>query len=612
MEEQKQLPDNKPTTPNQINRTRLLKVLVALVAINVAGHFIYKRFDLTKDSRYTLSQTSLGIIDQAADPVYIQVFLAGDVTSEYKRLQDETRQLLQEFESYSPNIRFTFFNPLDESESADADKRDLIYNIHIMDNPNHRKDEKAIKESIAGVPNLDEAVVSTFIGAGMQPASVSVVDKGKQSETTIFPWAIATCNGKSVKIPLLKNQRGATAQENVESSVQNLEYAFADGINKVVKEKQKKIVVLQGNGEMPGPQMGSFLKQLRDSYYLGPFTLDSVATNPQKTLRALQAYDLAIIAKPRDKFTEEEKLVIDQFIVNGGKTLWLVDAVQAEMDSLNNNGTAPALPRDLGLDDMFFKYGFRILPDLVKDEMGTPIKLATGQEGSGATQYQQYMWKFAPFAYPDSVNRSPIIKNLGGVKLDFANGIDTLKNSIKKSILLSSSQYSKRVGTPTAISLDVVTEQFNPKEYGPKSGFIPLAVLLEGSFHSMYENRVLPFKDASFKTVGKPGKMIVIADGDVVKNQFDKDGQPLELGYDKWTGEVYENRDFIMNCVNYLLDDTGLINIRSKDVSLPMLNTQRVYDNYNAIKLITVGLPLLVLGIFGLLFTWLRKRAYAK
>jgi len=612
MEEQKQLPQNKPATPKQQNRIRLLQIVATLVVLNVAGHFIYKRFDLTKDGRYTLSETSLNIIDQTADPVYVQVFLAGDVTPEYKRLQDETRQLLQEFQAHNPEIRFTFFNPLDESESADADKRDLVYSIHIMANPQDKKDEKVIKESIAGVPNLDEAVISSFIGAGMQPASVSVVDKGKQSETTIFPWAIATCNGKTVKIPLLKNQRGATAQENVESSVQNLEYAFADAFNKVIVEKQKKIVVLQGNGELPGQHMGSFLKQIRDSYFVGPFTLDSVATQPQKTLKALQQYDMAIIAKPREKFTEEEKLVIDQYIVNGGKTLWLIDAVQAEMDSLTNNGTAPALPRDLGLNDMFFKYGFRILPDLIKDEMGTPIKLATGQEGNSGTQYQQYMWKFAPFVYPDSVNKNPIVKNLGGIKFDFANGIDTLKNGIKKNILLSSSQYSKRVGTPTAIGLDMVTEEFNPNNYPPKSGFIPVAVLLEGSFHSMYQNRVLPFKDASFKTVGKPGKMIVISDGDVIKNQFGKDGKPLELGYDKWTGEVYENRDFMLNCVNYLLDDTGLINIRSKDISLPMLNTQKVYDSYNTIKLITVGVPLLVLGIFGLLFTWLRKRAYSK
>ena len=307
---------------------------------------------------------------------------------------------------------------------------------------------------------------------------------------------------------------------------------------------------------------------------------------------------------------EEEKQVLDQYIVNGGKTLWMIDPVEAEMDSLNNTGTAPALARDLNLNDMFFKYGFRLPPVLIKDEMATPIKLATGDEGSG-TQYNQYLWKFAPFIYPDSVNTNPIVKNLGGIKLDFAGGIDTLKNGIKKNILLASSRYSTTVGTPTLITLDVVNEEFDPKQY-TKPGFIPVAVLLEGSFRSMYENRVLPFQDPSYKVTGKPGKMIVISDGDIARNQFDSKGNPLELGFDKWTGEMYDNRDFMMNCVNYLLDDTGLINIRSKSVSLPMLNTQKVHDEYTTAQLITVGIPLAVLLVFAVLFTWLRKRKYAK
>ncbi|MGQ3087750.1 gliding motility-associated ABC transporter substrate-binding protein GldG, partial [Flavobacterium sp.] len=352
------------------------------------------------------------------------------------------------------------------------------------------------------------------------------------------------------------------------------------------------------------------LKQLGSSYMMAPFTLDSVSKNPQNTLKLLKGYDLAIIAKPHEKFTEEEKLVLDQYIINGGKTLWMIDPVEAEMDSLNTTGTAPALARDLNLNDMFFKYGFRLPPVLIKDEMATPIKLATGDEGSG-TQYNQYLWKFAPFIYPDSVNTNPIVKNLGGIKLDFAGGIDTLKNGIKKNILLASSRYSTTVGTPTLITLDAVNEEFDPKQY-PKPGFIPVAVLLEGNFRSMYENRVLPFEDPSYKVTGKPGKMIVISDGDIAKNQFDSKGNPLELGFDKWTGEMYDNRDFMMNCVNYLLDDTGLINIRSKSVSLPMLNTQKVHDEYATAQLITVGIPLALLLVFAVLFTWLRKRKYAK
>lgn len=604
-------PETTPQNPKGNKNLKGLAItIIALIALNFAGNYFFKRFDLTHDKRYTLSGASHNIIDQAVEPVYVEVFLAGDVTDNYKRLQDETRQILEEFRAYSSNIKFSFFNPLDESES-DAAKIDLMYKLHILDYPQDAAHEKEIKQSMQQAGNVDEGVMRGFIKANMQPASVSVIDKGKQSETVIFPWALVTSNGKTVKIPLLKNQRGATAQENIESSVQNLEYAFTDGFKKVVKEKDKKIVVLHGNDEMPARHMASFLKQLRESYYLGPFMLDSVAAaNPNGTLKALQNYDLAIIAKPRKKFTEGEKLIIDQYIVNGGKTLWMIDPVEAEMDSLTNTGTSPALARDLNLNDMLFKYGVRIPPVLVKDEMATPIKLATGDEGSG-TQYNQYLWKFAPFIYPDSVNTNPIVKNLGGIKLDFAGGIDTLKNGIKKNILLATSRYSTTVGTPALITLDAVNEEFDPKQYA-KPGFIPVAVLLEGNFRSMYENRVLPFKDPSYKVTGKPGKMIVISDGDIAKNQFDSKGNPLELGFDKWTGEMYDNRDFMMNCVNYLLDDTGLINIRSKSVSLPMLNTQKVHDEYTTAQLITVGIPLALLLVFAVLFTWLRKRKYAK
>jgi gliding-associated putative ABC transporter substrate-binding component GldG len=597
-------------TRKQQNLKQLLITIGAIIVLNFAGAYIFKRFDLTHDKRYTLSKTSLDIVESVDEPLYIDVFLDGQFPGEFKRLQDETRQLLQEFEAYNPNIKFVFYNPLDESENSAEAKKDLIYTIHKIDNRVSPADEKEIKASINNITDIDKAIFDTFNGNGMKPASVTTNDKGKQSETLIFPWAIATYKGKTVKIPLLKNIRGASTAEKVVGSVQHLEYAFADALNKVTHIKQKKVVIIQGNGEMPARYMGSFLKQLRESYFIGPFTLDSVSKNPQKTLKDLQKYDLAIIAKPTEKFTEAEKEVLDQYIVNGGKTLWMVDAVSAEMDSLNKTGTTLAYPNELNLNDMFFKYGFRINPDLIKDEMATPIKLATGARGS-ETQYQQFFWKFAPFVYPDSINNNPIVKNLGGIKFDFANGIDTLKNGIKKNTLLSSSFYSKRVGTPTTIQLAMVEEKTAPDEY-KGTGNIPMALLLEGNFRSMYENRLLPFKDPNYKTTGKPGKMIVIADGDIAKNQFDKNGEPLELGYDKWTEEFYENKDFLMNCVNYLLDDSGLINIRNKDVSLPLLNTQKVYDNYTMARFITVGLPILLLLVFGALFTYLRKRKYSR
>ena len=281
----------------------------------------------------------------------------------------------------------------------------------------------------------------------------------------------------------------------------------------------------------------------------------------------------------------------------------------AEMDSLYSpTGSALAFPRDLNLNDFFFKYGVRIYPDLVKDEQGSPIKLATGEQGS-ATQYQEFNWKFAPQIYSQS--NHPIVKNLGGIKFDFANAIDTLKNGIKKTVLLQSSPYSKRMGTPTEINLNSVNEETTPADYLNK-GNIPLAVLLEGKFHSMFENRILAFDQNNFQAKGKPSKMIVISDGDIIKNQLDKNGMPVELGYDQRSGNLYDNKDLLMNCVNYLLDDTGLINIRSKDLDLPLLDKEKVYENYTNIQLLTIGLPIAILGVFGFLFSFLRKRKYSR
>ena len=560
------------TSSKNNNLKSVLIILAIVVLANVIGSSFFHRFDLTKDKRYTLSPTALNIIKQVQNPLSIKVYLQGDLPAEFKRLQQETKQLLEEFQAYNNNIVFEFVDPLESEDTS-------------MDN---------IKE---------------LYRKGLTPINITVDDKGKQSQAMVFPWAIAVYDNKEVNIPLLKNIMGASTTQKVIGSVQHLEYSIAEGLNKITKAKQKKIAVIKGNGQLQDILMAKFLLQVRESYFIGPFTLDSVAKNPIGSLEALQKYDLAVIAKPTETFTDAEKQVLDQFIINGGKTLWLIEQVSAEMDSLYNpSGATLAYPRDLNLNDMFFKYGIRINPDVVKDEQGSPIKLATGEQGS-STQFQEFNWKFAPQVYPNSLH--PIVKNLGGIKFDFANSIDTLKNGIKKTILLESSQYSKKIGTPAEINLNIVAEETSPNDYLNK-GKIPLSVLLEGSFRSMFENRVLPFEQKTFQAKGKENKMIVIADGDLIKNQLDKNLQPVELGYDQRSGNLYDNKDFLMNCVNYLLDDTGLINIRSKDLDLPLLDKEKVYENYTRTQILTIGLPILILVLFGVVFTFLRKRKYSK
>ena len=554
------------------NLKSLVFIIAVLVLLNGIGSQFFHRFDLTQDKRYTLSPTSLSILKEVKEPLIVDVFLKGQFPGEFKKLQTETQQLLEEFKAYNKNITFQFVNPLENEEERDT-------------------------------------IIQSFMERGLTPVNVTVEDKGKQTQEVVFPWAIATYNGRSVKVPLLKNLMGASTAEKVVSSVQHLEYAFANAFNTVSKNKEKKVAIIKGNGELHDLLMADFIKQVRENYYIGTFTLDSVAKKPNESLSYLKKYDLAVIAKPTEKFSDEEKLALDQFVINGGKTLWLVDQVNIEMDSLYNDaGATLAYPFDLNLNDLFFKYGVRINPTIIKDVMAAPIALATGEQGS-ATQYTQYPWFYSPLVYPSSTN--PIVSNVDALKFQFVNSIDTLKNGIKKTVLLQSSPYSKAVGTPVEVSLNMVTDR--PEQSAFKNtGNIPIAILLEGQFHSVYENRVLPFDEKTFKSIGKNNKMIVVSDGDIIRNQLDKNFQPLELGYDKWTNKLYGNKEFMMNCVNYLLDDNGLINIRSKAVNLPLLDKEKVYTNYTVSQVITVGLPIVILGIFGLGFTYIRRRKYAK
>jgi len=588
----------------------LLVALAVIVLVYFAGRQFFTRVDLTGDQRYTLSKTSFELLENISAPLEVTVFLEGEFPGEFKKLQTETRQLLEEFRAYNPNVQFRFIDPLSDEKGSDADKRDLVYRIFEMDNPGLSAQEtQEVRSSIDQIADLEKAMLDSFTGSGMTPARVTMNERGRQSDAVVFPWALASYNGKTAKIPLLKNMMGATTAEKVVSSVQHLEYAFANAFNTVSREKEHKIAVLKGNGQLHDLLMGDFIRAVRENYFIGTFTLDSVANSPQRTLEALKKYDLAIMAKPTQEFSDAEKQVLDQYIVNGGKTLWLMDQVAIEMDSLyNETASSLAFPRDLGLTDMFFKYGVRINPTLVKDLMATPISLATGEQGS-ASQYTQYPWFYSPMIYPQ--HNHPIENNIDALRFEFANGIDTLKNNIRKTVLLSSSPYSRIVGTPVEVRLDMVSDRPDPSEF-QNTGNIPVAVLLEGRFSSVFQNRIRAFEDAGFKETGAEAKMIVISDGDLVKNQLDKNFQPLELGFDKWTNNLYANKEFLMNCVNYLLDDGGLINIRSKEVDLPLLDPEKVYAQYNRSKWINIGGPLVVLGIFGLAFFWIRKRKYSR
>lgn len=550
------------------NDSKVFIVLGLGLVVLVFTQSVYKRFDLTADQRYTLNPATVKMIEEVNSPVVIDVFLEGEsFPSEFRRLQDETKQLLEEFESKNGLITFNFINPIEDEKNRQNNIQQL----------NAR---------------------------GMTPMQLSVEEQGKSSYEVVFPWALASYNEETVIIPLIKNKMGATQQDLVTNSVQHLEYGFADGLNKLIHPKSKKIAILKGNGQLGDGYIFDFVKTIKDYYYIAPFTLDSVSRNPEKTLRDLKNYDLIISAKPIEPFTEEEKFVLDQYTMNGGKSLWMFDAVNMEMDSLFLTGKGYAIQRDLNMTDFFFKYGVRVNPDLVNDLYSAPILLATG-EGSEA-RFQPFPWFYSPLV--DSENHHPIVKNINRVKFDFASPIDTLKNDIHKTILLKSSILSKLDGVPREIDLSMTTEEPDPKMYTKPN--LNLAVLLEGSFTSVYNNRIKPFDLQDSQDKGVSSKMIIVGDGDIIKNDLGKNG-PLELGFDRSSGQLYGNKEFLLNCVNYLLDDSGLINIRSKDIKMAFLDMNKVSEEKTKWQLINIVCPLVLVGIFGMVFNYLRKKKYA-
>jgi len=543
----------------KIKYSKIIYLFIGLILLNYLASNFHKRFDLTEDKRYTIAETTKTIVENIENSLIIKVYLQGDFPTEFKRLQTETKLHLEELKALNKNIQFRFVNPAD--------------------------------------------IAQNLIENGLEPSSLQVQENGKLSEIVIFPWAVVQYKNKTEKIALLKDIFSNSQDQQLESSIQNLEYAFANAIHKVSSKKSKKIAILKGNGELDDIYIADFLRSLNQYYHLAPFTLDSVEKQPQKTLKELLNFDLAIIAKPTEKFTEEEKFTLDQFIMNGGKTMWLIDNVHAELDSLMNTGEALAYPRELGLTDLFFNYGLRINYDLVTDLYSSEIPLATGNVGN-QTQFDNFPWKYFPLV--SSQNNHPINNNIEAVNLKFTNSIDILKNSIHKTVLLQSSPLSKAEGTPAIISLTSIAQQPNPKDYAP--GNLPIAVIFEGTFKSAYSGRVKPFQTTN-RDLGNQTKMIVVADGDIIANAISK-GQPIELGLNKWTNQRYGNKAFLLNSVSYLLDDNGLINIRSKTVKIAFLDKQKAFEESGKWQLINIVSPLILLTIFGLIFSYYRKKKY--
>ena len=539
----------------------IVLLIIGLLLTNYIGQSVYKRFDLTKDQRYTLSNVTKSILENIDKQLIIRVYLEGDFPSEFKRLQIETRQFLEELNAENSNIRIQFINPDSQRER--------------------------------------------LVKAGMIPSQLTVEEDGKLSNAIIFPWAEIDYNKKTTIVSLLPNGVVQSQEEQLQTAIENLEFSFTNAVNSILQKKQKKIAILSGNGELEDIRLYSFLSEVSKKHRLAKFTLDSVEKTSFKSLQDLQKFDLAVIAKPTEAFTEKEKLVLDQFIMNGGKTLWMLENVQADTDSLYNNGQMLAYPRELNLTDFFFSYGVRINSTLIQDLYASKIPLATGNVGN-QPQFQNLSWFYHPLINGNP--NHPISKNTAPIRLRFANQIDTLQNDIKKTPLLVSSSLTRKIGTPTIIELQSIANEPKQEEYN--SDYQLFSVLLEGEFTSMYANRIKPFDTNNFDTKSISNKMIIVSDGDIGKNQIQK-GQPFDLAVDKWTGEQFGNKEFLLNAVDYLLDDTGLIELRNKTLQINLLDKQKAYKERTYWQFINILLPLLLLFGFGFGFSYLRKRKYS-
>lgn len=544
-----------------------IKVAIGFILLNWLISFADYRIDLTADRRYTLSPESVELAKRFSGPVIIDVLLEGELPPEFVKLKTETLQLLNELDAENSAIRVNLVNPLEDEE-----------------NP--------------------EEVLAELQRLGLTPANVTTSENNRVSQELVFPWAVVSYQNKSEKVALLKNRLGATPAQRINNSVQNLEYAFSDAMDKLLQDEKQRIAVITGNGQLEDIYIADLLSGLNSKYAIGKITLDSVASNPRKTLRDLNNFDLALIAKPTEPFTEEEKLVLDQFTVNGGKSLWLLDKVSIELDSLlNDEGKTIAVQRNLNLDDYLFRYGLRVNADLVKDLICSQIVLAAG--AGNDSQYNPIPFYYYPMVF--ARDSHPLTTNLEPVRFQFANSIDTLENAYQKTILFASSPTAHTEGVPKAISLDDLGNAPEKERFTQSN--IPMAVLLEGEFTSAFQNRVLPFTLENFTQQGGENKMVVIADGDLVRNQL-RNGRPLQLGYDKWTNNFFGNKEFVLNTIDYLLGRDGLINIRNKQIKIPLLNPEALEAGRTKWQVLNIGMPLLMLLIFGLIFQYFRRKRF--
>jgi len=562
-------------------RIRIILLIGILIFINVlansriGGQALYGYLDLTEEKRFSLTNGTRVLLRNLDDVVYVRVLFAGEFPAGFKRLQTATREMLEDFQGVNGLVEFQFENPTDDSKST---------------------------EEI-------NATIEELSKDGIIPTRITIPGSAERSERIVFPYAIFNYKGREYPVNILENDVPGTPKEVIlNNSVALLEYKFANAIQKLQSNVKPGIVFTTGQGELPREQTADLERSLREFYNTGRVNLDSVPFIPEEV-------SALVVAKPRAAFSERDKFKIDQYVMKGGKVLWLIDPLAVSLDSLRNrqNYIPPEYP--INLEDLLFRYGIRINSNLVLDLQSTRIQLATGRMGNSP------QFEYFPYPYHLVVTNTsdhPIVKGVGPINMTYASTVDTAlrtKTPLRKEVLLSSSGNTRLQFSPIRMDFEFLRYELQPDKFdkGPQ----PVGLLLEGTFPSLYTNRVtdamlagLQEMGQEFRTESVQNRMIVVSDGDIAKNDF-RNGEVTPLGYNRFEKYTFANKDFLVNAIEYLLDENGVIEARGKEVKLRLLDTAQAKEQAQYWRFINIGAPLLFLGLFGLGFNYLRRRRYA-
>lgn len=558
--------------------TETIICVAILLLISVLSSYFFARFDLTADKRYSLSKPTRLMLANLDDEVYFKVYLDGELPAGFKRLQNSVREMLDEFRAYGgENIQYEFIDP--------------------TENPNEQARQRIFRE---------------LYQKGLDPTNLQIREKdGGMSQKLIFPGILVSYQGRDVAVNILKKHVTATADANLQTSIQSLEYDLTFAINQLLTPTAPIIGFVRGHGELQPQQMDDMSYTLSKFYNLRQVDADAEILKTDSIGQLL--YRLLIVAQPIMEFPETDKFLIDQYIMAGGRVLWLIDNTTASIDSLSHGRNEIATAIDLNLDDQLFNYGIRLNNNLIQDMQCAVIPVNTALVGQ-SPQFTPAPWVFSPIVMPTAGH--PLTKNLDMIRIDFASSVDTvgLDANVSKTVLLATSGNSRTVSLPTQVDLSIISNKLEPEVFNKSS--LAVAVLLEGQFRSAFANRPLNvegFSRQQFRQQSEPTRMIVVSDGDIIRNQFRQNGdqlEPLPLGYDRYTRQTFGNKEFLLNAVNYLCGFDELMESRSKEFKLRMLDKAKVQEQRTLWQVSNVILPVVLVVFFGLIFNYLRKRRF--